>query len=180
MAREDLHFRLRIPEGLKKEVEAAAAENRRSMTAEIISRLEQSFLNDGKLAQMVDAIAEQSAKLHEAYNTITYLEDVRKALEDQLEAADEREANRSTSVMDDPIFEIVLDANGRPISWPEIAAHIHRTAKAAGVETAGFRAAIFNAEKADDDARFGEYGRLVRWYQDQTRKHKDKILRDDR
>jgi hypothetical protein len=39
MAREDLHFRLRIPEELKAEIEEAAAENHRSMTAEIIARL---------------------------------------------------------------------------------------------------------------------------------------------
>jgi transcriptional regulator len=43
MAREDLHFRLRIPEELKAEIEAAAAQNRRSMTAEIVARLEDSF-----------------------------------------------------------------------------------------------------------------------------------------
>lgn len=43
MAREDLHFRLRIPEGLKRRIEDAAASNSRSMTAEIIDRLENSF-----------------------------------------------------------------------------------------------------------------------------------------
>ncbi|MEY9098862.1 hypothetical protein ABIA24_001771 [Sinorhizobium fredii] len=43
MAREDLHFRLRISEGLKNRIEEAAAENNRSMTAEIIDRLETSF-----------------------------------------------------------------------------------------------------------------------------------------
>jgi hypothetical protein len=43
MAREDLHFRLRIPEDLKKQVEEAAQDNHRSMTAEIVARLEASF-----------------------------------------------------------------------------------------------------------------------------------------
>lgn len=43
MAREDLHFRLRIPDSLKAQVEQSAQENRRSMTAEIIARLEASF-----------------------------------------------------------------------------------------------------------------------------------------
>lgn len=43
MARDDLHFRLRIPEELKHRIEAAAKENRRSMTAEIIDRLDRSF-----------------------------------------------------------------------------------------------------------------------------------------
>lgn len=43
MSRDDLHFRLRIPAELKARVQAAAEANRRSMTAEIVDRLEQSF-----------------------------------------------------------------------------------------------------------------------------------------
>lgn len=43
MAREDLHFRLRIPGDLKNRIERAAVSNRRSMTAEIVARLEISF-----------------------------------------------------------------------------------------------------------------------------------------
>lgn len=43
MAREDLHFRLRIPEHLKNQIEDAAERNSRSMTAEIIARIEESF-----------------------------------------------------------------------------------------------------------------------------------------
>ena len=41
MARDDLHFRLRIPDALKAKIEEAAAQNKRSMTAEIIARLEE-------------------------------------------------------------------------------------------------------------------------------------------
>ncbi|TCQ28233.1 Arc family DNA-binding protein [Rhizobium sp. PP-CC-3G-465] len=43
MAREDLHFRLRIPGDLKAKVESAADSHDVSMTAEIIDRLEKSF-----------------------------------------------------------------------------------------------------------------------------------------
>lgn len=43
MAREDPHFRLRIPEGLLEKVQAAASEHKRSATAEIVDRLERSF-----------------------------------------------------------------------------------------------------------------------------------------
>lgn len=43
MAREDLHFRLRIPEELKNKIADHAAINERSMTAEIVDRLEKSF-----------------------------------------------------------------------------------------------------------------------------------------
>jgi Arc-like DNA binding domain len=43
MAREDPHFRLRIPEALLEKVQESAGERKRSATAEIINRLEQSF-----------------------------------------------------------------------------------------------------------------------------------------
>lgn len=43
MAREDLHFRLRIPEQLKKRIEESAEKNQRSMTAEMVERLDWSF-----------------------------------------------------------------------------------------------------------------------------------------
>lgn len=46
MARDDLHFRLRIPEELKLRVSAAARANDRSITAEIIARLESTFSSD--------------------------------------------------------------------------------------------------------------------------------------
>lgn len=40
MSRDDLHFRLRIPADLKASIEASAKANNRSMTAEIINRLQ--------------------------------------------------------------------------------------------------------------------------------------------
>lgn len=46
MARDDLHFRLRIPEALKARIEQSADANRRSMTAEIVARLEESLDSD--------------------------------------------------------------------------------------------------------------------------------------
>ncbi|WP_313522270.1 Arc family DNA-binding protein [Shinella sp.] len=45
MAREDLHFRLRIPEDLKRQIETEAERHARSMTAEIIERIKESFLD---------------------------------------------------------------------------------------------------------------------------------------
>jgi hypothetical protein len=49
MAREDLHFRLRIPEDLKKRIEAYAELNNRSTTAEIVARLSDSVNDDAHL-----------------------------------------------------------------------------------------------------------------------------------
>lgn len=58
MARDDLQFRLRIPEALKAQIEKSAAENNRSMTAEIISRLERSYEIDPNISEMQGGIDE--------------------------------------------------------------------------------------------------------------------------
>ncbi|RUW61835.1 Arc family DNA-binding protein [Mesorhizobium sp. M7A.F.Ca.US.008.03.1.1] len=181
MAREDLHFRLRIPEDLKARIENAAAMNDRSMTAEIIARLQWTFgPSDDEMGELADQVNAAEEAARDAQRTISELSHSLRTREQEidslkvtLEKASAHDDGRQPD--DEPIFNIVLDAKGRPISWPEIAAHIHRTAKAAGLETVGFRAAIFNAEKQDDEKFFGEYARLVRWYQDQTRKHVDVI-----
>lgn len=46
MAKDDPHFRLRIPAELKVEIEQAALDHKRSINAEIIERLERSFSDD--------------------------------------------------------------------------------------------------------------------------------------
>jgi len=58
MARDDPHFRLRIPEALKDQVEVSAKANNRSMNAEIISRLERSFDLDDGLTALTDRLQE--------------------------------------------------------------------------------------------------------------------------
>jgi vacuolar-type H+-ATPase subunit E/Vma4 len=50
MAREDLHFRLRLPQEIKDRIEESAEANRRSITAEIIARLVQSLESDMTLS----------------------------------------------------------------------------------------------------------------------------------
>lgn len=59
MAKDDAHFRLRIPPDLKVEIEAAAAANNRSINAEIVSRLERT--ND--LEDLVRKSLDQSQRL---------------------------------------------------------------------------------------------------------------------
>lgn len=57
MSKDDLHFRLRIPDDLKSKVESAAVQNRRSMTAEINARLSASF--DQNAGEKLDDISEK-------------------------------------------------------------------------------------------------------------------------
>ncbi|GEM_PF-7124782 len=46
MSREDAQFKLRMPAKVKTRIEEAAGKNRRSLNAEILARLERSFLPD--------------------------------------------------------------------------------------------------------------------------------------
>mgnify|MGYP001766224447 CR=1 FL=1 len=70
MAREDLHFRLRIPEALKERIEAAAASNNRSMTAEIISRLERSFEVEDEWENTLSRISDLEGKLDYVFSEV--------------------------------------------------------------------------------------------------------------
>lgn len=73
MARQDPHFRLRIPEELKRRIEATAQANSRSITAEIVDRLEKSFPNmpdsAASLASEIDDIRERLATIRDAVRT---------------------------------------------------------------------------------------------------------------
>lgn len=61
MARSDPQINFRIPQELKDALDAASAENRRSLTAEVVARLQQSFEN--KLLSQGDIeVLEQSAQ----------------------------------------------------------------------------------------------------------------------
>ena len=62
MSREDPHFRLRFPDDLRKQVEAAAKHNKRSMTAEILARLERTFEGPEMAAQRTIVLPESAGQ----------------------------------------------------------------------------------------------------------------------
>lgn len=65
MARDDPYFRLRVPEDLLAKVQAAAADSHRSVTAEMIARLESTFTEELDLtpAEVVAAIHEYDQRI---------------------------------------------------------------------------------------------------------------------
>jgi hypothetical protein len=56
MTREDPPLRIRLPEGLKTQIQALAVVNRRSMNAEIVSRLEKSLLDEPTTDGPIDLV----------------------------------------------------------------------------------------------------------------------------
>lgn len=83
MAREDPHFRLRIPEDLKNRVEASAYENRRSITAEIIARVQRTFIEDEK-AKKAERAANDARLLGEPSEE-TIMTGIRKIIAEELD-----------------------------------------------------------------------------------------------
>lgn len=53
MAKNDPHFRLRVPAELKARIEATAASNNRSINAEIVARLEQTYSAESEQSRML-------------------------------------------------------------------------------------------------------------------------------
>lgn len=61
MKQTDPQFKLRIPPALKAQIDQAAAENRRSLNAEIVARLEESF--EAKEAQIGASTSDPSDQI---------------------------------------------------------------------------------------------------------------------
>lgn len=56
MSREDPQLKLRLPSELKDRITKAAAENGRSVNAEILSRLDRSFDDDSNFNELYDRV----------------------------------------------------------------------------------------------------------------------------
>lgn len=65
MAKDDPHFRLRLPVELKNEIEQAAKENNRSINAEIISRLEDASSAAPLLKELISLLESASKRERE-------------------------------------------------------------------------------------------------------------------
>jgi hypothetical protein len=63
MARTDPTIYMRLPEELKEALDKAAVENRRSLTAEVVARLEQTFVTQEKPASSEDATKDVAIRL---------------------------------------------------------------------------------------------------------------------
>jgi hypothetical protein len=72
MAREDTHFRLRLPEDLKEQIRKSAEVSGRSMTAEIVHRLGQSYSQelDFDLHEALSAMERELERHESAINEL--------------------------------------------------------------------------------------------------------------
>lgn len=96
MAKDDLYFRLRLPEDIKNRVQEAAEANHRSMTAEIISRLEASFAPEAP--ELASGLAEAVSIIERQKDIIDRQgAQIEKILSEIIEAMSVRHSPRSSS-----------------------------------------------------------------------------------
>lgn len=108
MAREDLHFRLRIPEELKNAIEVAAEKNRRSMTAEMVDRLYDSF---GEMFEsQIDIFGDRAKSTKTSDVTGSLEEELKRNTERQEQIAERLEAAAEIISQSNDINRRLLEA----------------------------------------------------------------------
>jgi len=148
----DPQFKLRLTADLKDEIERAAAANNRSMNAEIIARLE--------AIDFVRIDLEQTKRERDQFAQSKKLSDEKyKAVQKQLEVLRSFGAGQ-----DRRILYVAIDADGLPISWPEVSRHLEEIIRASGKDIKQIDSRVFDPDIVSSDSREEEWGRLIRHY----------------
>ncbi|HBO3290780.1 Arc family DNA-binding protein [Pseudomonas aeruginosa] len=123
MSRSDPQVNFRMPAELKEKLEQAAAANHRSITAELVSRLQDSFFHE-------------NVGRHQNAGFI----------------------------------DVVLDAQGEPISWDEIREHIRGINREGNFEVFEQRVTVLTPELVSSKLRQEHADRIESYYQRSRRK----------
>lgn len=135
---------VRFPDGMRDKLKNAAKDNKRSMNAEIVERLERSF---------------------ESEETISYLQDLlAKARREILRYEDQKPQPSEAKADADAFIYVLLDANGLPISWDEIWEHLRAIRKAGKLNITRQSARIVNANMVSSSDRDVEAMELAEYY----------------
>lgn len=169
-------YPLRMPEELKARVQAAADVSGRSLHAELLQRLLNSFeampwLQQMGLLEMAEEAAKETgrtvegevyARLLDSLNNWNDVNRLRDALERERE-----ENHRLRTQLEDRAgvlgtVYLLLDASGYPISWDEIGTLWKAVTKAVGVNAVNLEAAIITPEMVSSSERRRESAQLAK------------------
>jgi plasmid stability protein len=135
---------VRLPDGMRDRLKVAAAENKRSMNAEIVARLDESF----------------DPEVHE----ILFEAGKRKG------AAIGAKLASGAAEPDQDVIYVALDANGLPISWDEIHEHIAAIRRAGAFNIHSMNVGVIDAKMESSADRQDEAKKLMLFYQRERRK----------
>lgn len=147
-------FIVRLPDGMRDSLREAAEHNKRSMNAEIVARLQ------------------DYRRLYGLQPLLAFANAERESLKEELEKARARiaglESTNSTEGVATPDEErtlyVLLDADGLPLSWPEIHAHLGEIGRAANLDIEKIDARIVDAKMVGSNEREQEWWDLIQKY----------------
>ncbi|MGQ4272605.1 Arc family DNA-binding protein [Terrihabitans sp. B22-R8] len=171
---------LRLPDGMRDHLKEAAAENGRSMNAEIIARLEdyedlkeQAFelgkiLGAGRALASLGADEKAGVLAMQMQENLALRKHVRDLEFDLNKARAERDSlledQENLSIPDDHTLYVLLDADGMPISWQEIFHHLGELRRAGGFNIDRIEARIFDAKHVGNRDREDEFFEIFQRY----------------
>ena len=159
MAREDPHFRLRIPQDVKEFVEEAAHVNRRSITAEIVARLRWSF----EAMQVTETGEGGTTRPMSANDYRSAMSSIVMQVSEKIREARDM-VSRPLHPTDENTVYVILDTDGMPISWHEILTHLGELNRAAGLNIASQQTFVFTPEMISSGKREAEETKLIMEY----------------
>ena len=145
-ARDSFKFMLRLPDELRDKLRSASEASGRSMTAEIIERLERSFESDDQINEMASALL--------------------------LSNWEKKQAVEGNGPAKDRFVYVGIDQNGHPTSWPEIMKILGEMAEAIGAPPESILARIFDADLKSSSEREDQWLELRDFFRDQRAKAK--------
>lgn len=147
MSRNDDQLKFRVPASLKAALQQVAADNRRSLNAEIIDRLEWSF----------DAM--QVTEAGGVTRPMT-ADDYRRASAAMVkQASDAARALRRGATL-----TLTIDAQGHPVSWGEVMQHIAAIRKAGKFKFDALTVELVNADHESSSNREDQEFELMQHY----------------
>jgi regulator of replication initiation timing len=155
---------LRLPRDLHAKIQEAATASGRSMNAEIVARLEKSFEEVASVVEGTSIAAPQVAKML-AENTKLRLEMAR--LRSSVRPKRKTETNDDPKNL--PRLDVILDADGHPISWDEIYEHLRAIRAAGQFDAAVMHTSVITPDLVSSASR-GEHALGLReYYEDKLR-----------
>lgn len=179
----EVRITLRLPTALRDRLISAAQESARSMNGEIVHRVEsfdalkeelstakEMYLKNVKMIEDLRAKVVGDTELRidirqqlvVAQDKIQHLEEVKERLERTLEEI-ERQKEEEVPVEERALY-VLLDADGIPVSWPEVLAQVEAISRAAGSGIQSIQVGILNPEIVGSENRRDKWRKLIRLF----------------
>ncbi|WP_104012253.1 Arc family DNA-binding protein [Burkholderia anthinoferrum] len=153
-------FIVRLPDGMRDRIAEAAKTNNRSMNAEIVARLEESFSEAEPVAieHIFPKAVAENTKLRLEMAKLRNLVLVERRTNEALNA----------KIHENARIQVTLDASGHPISWDEISEHLAAIRKTGKFDVVEMHTSVVTPELVSSSKRRDQTAELAEFYKGKT------------